>query len=496
MGKVIIADGGTVGLSAAVFLRRQGVDVTVLERRRQLSPHPRALGLAPRTLELFRQAGLSQAIDAAAVRSPGPGRISARTVAEIDRGPMGSSPPAPHDQSPEHPSGLYPQNRLDSVLLPAARHLGAIVELGVQVDGVSRDDGGVEVQTADGRRHTADFLVAADGVNSLTRAAVGVSTTGPGEIGNPTLNVLFDADLEGRFGPLPVMTDLTHPQAAGLLLAVGDGRWVLHTKPPQGGWTEASCLATIRTLLGADVPVELVSVLPWRATVRMADRFRSGRVLLVGDAARAVSPLGAFGLNTGIADAHNLAWKLAMVLAGTAGDPLLDTYHDERHAVAELVTEQTRLRWANPRLHWDRSAAAERSEVGAWRAPLVTMAYRYDSAAVIGPVPGLPSTEDLAACLDGSPGSRLPHRWIGPGVSTLDRVGPGFVLFTAGTDWDAAAAGLALTVVHLDPDWPATVGLASHGALLVRPDGFIAWRSVRPAPAELATVLARVTGRG
>jgi len=184
-----------------------------------------------------------------------------------------------------------------------------------------------------------------------------------------------------------------------------------------------------------------------------------------------------------------------MVLTGKAGDRLLDSYHEERHAIAEMVTEQAMLRWANPRLHWDFEAGvAERAAVGAWNAWMVTMGYRYDSCAVVGPVLPLPSTEDVATRLDGSPGSRLRHRWV-DGMSTLDLIGPGFSLLTGSREWDDAARALDLPVVRIGGDWPESVGIDDTGALLVRPDGFIAWRSVKADADLLPGVLAAVTGR-
>ena len=496
MAQVVIAGGGTVGLATAVFLGRHGIPALVFERRSRPSVHPRALGVSARTLELFRSAGLSEAIDAVAVRSAVRGKVDARTVAEIDRTQLSPAPRfVGNDLSPETPRGHYSQDRLDSVLLPAARERGATIEFGVAVTGVEQDAEGVDVTLSDGRTVRADYLIGADGVTTTVRAALGIATTGPGEIGDPTLNILFDADLVGHFGSMPTMAEISHPDAPGMLLAVGERRWVFHTKPPADGrFTDETCAAAIRTAMGADVPLEIISVLPWRATVRMADEFRSGRAFLVGDAARAISPLGAFGLNTGVADAHNLAWKLAMVVDGTAGDRLLDSYHEERHAIAEMVTEQAMLRWANPRLHWDPTAVAERAAAGAWNAWMVTMGYRYDSCAVVGPVLPLPSTEDVAASLDGAPGSHLRHRWV-DGMSTLDLIGPGFSLLTGSEEWDDAARALDLPVVRIGGDWPESVGIDETGALLVRPDGFIAWRSVKADADSLAGALAAVTGR-
>ncbi|WAL63741.1 FAD-dependent monooxygenase [Amycolatopsis cynarae] len=509
---VVIAGGGTVGLATAVFLGHHGVPSLVLERREEPSVHPRALGISPRSLEFFREVGLSERIDAAAVHSAVAWKADARTAAEIDwsRRPATPTPAGPAGLSPVVARGHYPQDRLDAVLAPAARELGATIEYGVAVTGVEQDDEGVSVTLSDGRVLRTRYLVGADGVRSAVREALGIPTTGPGEIGAPTLNILFHADLASRFGAMPAMTEIRHPDAPGMLLAVGEDRWVFHT----GYSTEEDreperCAQVIRTALGADLPVEIVSVLPWRATVRLARRFRAGRAFLVGDAARAVSPLGAFGLNTGLADAHNLAWKLAMVLAGQAGERLLESYHEERHAVAELVTRQALLRWENPRLHWDPTAVAERAAAGAWHASLVIQGYRYDSSAIAGPVAPLPSTEDLAAVLDGSPGSRLAHRWVeadGARVSTLDLNASRFAVLAGpdGQDWYDAAGkvsverGLEVRAVRLDAAWAASAGIGTAGAMLVRPDGFVAWRSPGPVAdpaAALGGVLATVTGK-
>ncbi|QIS20966.1 FAD-dependent monooxygenase [Nocardia terpenica] len=498
---VVIAGGGTVGLSTAVFLGHHGVRSLVVERRAAPSNHPRALGVSPRTLEFFREVGLRERLDRVAVRSAQLWRAQANTVAEIDR--RVPNLPAGLHLSPESPQGHYPQDRLDTVLVPAARERGAAVEFGVGVGGVEQDADAVAVTLSDGRVLRADYLVGADGVNTTVRSELGITTTGPGEIGDINMNILFDADLIGRFGSMPVMTQIDHPAATGILLAVGERRWVLHVAlPPEGTMSEQQCADVVRTAIGADVPVRILSTIPWRATVRMADQFRCGRAFLVGDAARSVSPLGAFGLNTGVADAHNLAWKLAAVLAGRSGDGLLDTYHAERHSVAELVTRQALLRWENPRLHWDPTATAERAAAGAWNAPVVTMGYRYDSAGVIDPVGQVPSTEDLAASLDGAPGSRVPHRWIAPDVSTLDLNQSHFAVLAGpdGDDWCeaarkvSAAQELDLRAVQLNEESAAAVDIGRNGAILVRPDGFIAWRTRHEAdPAVLQEVIAKVT---
>jgi putative polyketide hydroxylase len=286
-------------------------------------------------------------------------------------------------------------------------------------------------------------------------------------------------------------------------------------------FTPERCRELIRAAVGAaDLEVTVLSALPWRSRGLLADRLHAGRVFLVGDAAHAVPPLGAFGLNAGMADAHNLAWKLAAVLAGQAGPGLLDSYQAERRPVAAFTLEQAVRRVADPRLHWGDGpqAAAARAAAGVVNAPIVHMGYRYDSDAVIDPQPELPSTEELERTLDGAPGSRLPHLWVerdGRRLSTLDLVRSGFTLLTGsgGDRWTEAAReaadqlGVELEAYQIAPGaavtdlggrWPGGAGLAGDGAVLVRPDQFVAWRaatiSSHPA-ADLVRVLTRLLAR-
>jgi 2-polyprenyl-6-methoxyphenol hydroxylase-like FAD-dependent oxidoreductase len=612
MTDVLIAGGGTVGLSAAVFLAHHGVRVHLVEREDGPRAHPRATGLGPRTMELLREVGLAEAVDAVAVDAPAGslGKITAETLAAADL-PSRAPTPAPAGRmlgqptpwSPATLRGTCPQNRLDAVLLPAARALGAVVEYGVALesfrqetgghgqppggqvgdyarfddgrfddgrpadgrpadgrrgdreygDGQYADDEGAvardgagrggtdEIRTgrpsgpghganastgtstststststnrvlarlSDGRTLTADYLIAADGTHSSIRRALGIATSGPDDLGDPLTNVLFHADLGPLLGGRTFTNcTITHPQARGLLVTIdGSKEWVFHSPREREATPDV-----IRTALGApDLDVEIVSTLPWRPRGLLADRFRAGRVFLAGDAAHTVPPLGAFGMNTGIADVHNLAWKLALVLRGEAGPALLDSYEAERLPVARLTLEQAVLRLGDPALHWDRGpgSAEARAAAGVVNAPVVHVGYRYDSTAVIDPEPDLPSTEDVAADLDGSPGSRLPHRWVGERLSTLDLVRSRFTLLighdeahgpgcrvdidaTGGSAWHRAAEQLALPVHTVRmPEIPP------GGALLVRPDGFIGWRATAGSAGRLGEVWNRLLGNG
>ncbi|MFI6170179.1 FAD-dependent monooxygenase [Nocardia sp. NPDC051052] len=522
---VLIVGGGSVGLFTAVFLAQHGIAPLLVEGAAGPSIHPRATGLGPRTMEFLRQVGLADEVDAVAVdMSAGSlGKISGSTLAAVDLSAVPDAPPIRTGWgsgriSPAMIRGICAQDRLDRVLAPAAAERGATLRFSTRLSSFEQDAEGVTAHLDDGTTVRADYLIAADGVRSGIRDALGIEMTGPGTLGNPKVSMLFRADLRPyTHGRHFANCDITGPDAFGMLVTVdGAKEWIFHTDyHPENGesvedFTNERCVDQIRTAVGDPaLEVEVLSRLPWSARGLLADRFGQGRVFLVGDAAHAVPPQGAFGLNTGAADAHNLAWKLAAVLHGQAGPVLLKTYETERRSVASYTLEQALLRVANPRLHWDMSptAGVARAAVGMAAAPVVQLGYRYDSAAVIDADPRLPDTEDVELVLDGTPGSRLPHLWIDEGRSTLDLVrsefallaGPGGEAWVRAAQEAAARLGMPLVATVLEAsDWPGRVGITADGAVLVRPDQVIAWRAPTAGadPAEtIGEVLRRVLDR-
>jgi len=294
---------------------------------------------------------------------------------------------------------------------------------------------------------------------------------------------------------------------------------------PEKGTTPADftterCIELIRKAVGLpQLDVEIISVLPWEAAARYADSIQSGRVFLIGDAAHVMPPAGGFGLNTGVQDAHNLAWKLALVINGVADAALLETYNAERLPVARLVVEQAvgELEAPTPDTPGGRPAgdAAPNNEDDVLMDQLkVILGYRYASQAVIVSDDDLPSSNGLD--LTGRPGTRAPHIWLehqGRRISTLDLFGSRFVLLAGaeGEIWCDTARTLAVRLgldlatyriggdlIDLDGHWSASYGVTPEGAVLVRPDGFVAWRTAsrKEGPEEtLEKVLSHILCR-
>ena len=358
----------------------------------------------------------------------------------------------------------------------------------------------------------AKYLIGADGAHSKVRELLGIEFDGRGVfsnaitiyfhaplaqhvvgkslsviyVKNAELSGFFRMDKDGNSGFLVVNTvgDTSRPEAAS----------------PANDVRPEHLIELVRQGAGVpDLPVTIDGVARWRATSDVARRFSDGRVFLAGDAAHLMPPNGGYGGNTGIHDGHNLAWKLAMVLKGVAGPALLSTYETERRPVGKFTVEQAYTRYVT------RSA----TYLGAKDfQPLandfnIELGYIYRSPAII-PEDDIERGSEDPRESQGRPGSRAPHLWIEQGgrqISTLDLFGRGFTLLTTpgGAAWAQAARAAAVDIKGLtldayvvgrggSSDPPADVrdpsdrfatayGVGETGAVLVRPDGFVAWRA-------------------
>lgn len=520
---VLVAGAGLAGLSTALFLSWHGVAPLVVERHRGMSPHPRARGINPRAMELMRSAGLEAEVrdtESARALVHNSGVLAAQSLAGHQLGALHEQyfMDVRTDLSALSPTGwcLCHQDEFEPVIRRRAEELGARFAYFTLLESFEQTADGVTArlrdrETGSVRTVTADYLVAADGPASAVREALGIGFEGPGTTGH-FLNVHFEADLSGQLGERRfIMCYTFNDTVRGALMPLDNARrWLLHVvydpdTEDAGAFTEERCRDLVRAAAGVPgLEVKILGTIPWEAAGRTATAFSSGRVFLVGDAAHVMPPSGAFGSNTGVQDAHNLAWKLAAVLRGEAGPGLLGSYDPERRPVCAATVEQAVLRSQDrPRLAAKEPAPAHpaiRPDTEIW------FGWQYRSAAVL-PGPGdTPADGVWNGDPRGLPGTRAPHVGLlrdGRPVSALDLFTRTPVLL-AGADaepWARAAgavagrAGVSLEVLRLgesveDPSgsWGAAYGVGSEGAVLVRPDGVVAWRSPAAHPSPEAVL--------
>ena len=527
---VLIVGGSLVGMTAALLLGHHGVRAMAVEHHRGTAIHPRAAQITQRTMEILRSVGIEQIVrqrsDEQFVQD---GAIMAvETLAGKELGYfIANLNEGVRDVSPSE-RVFISQSLLEPLLKTRAEELGAELRFATELIGFDQDRSGVTavIRHRDtGRSETvrASYMVAADGARSPTRESLGIPLHGRG-VFSKSVTIYFRADvaplLRGRNLSVIYVNNPTlrgffrfeKPFERGFLAVNALGDPANPITDVTTGLTEARCLEWIRVALGSsDLPIAIDNVMTWNAAADSAARYQSGRVFLAGDAAHVMPPNGGFGGNTGMQDAQNLAWKLAMVLRGDAGAELLSTYDEERRPVGAFTTEQAYSRYVTrtaPYLGTDdiEPVAPDLN---------VELGYRYHSAAIChDEEPGPPHDDPRES--HGRPGTRAPHVWLerrGERISTLDLFGERFVLL-AGADaasWCESAqvvgeqAKLPIDVHRVgssdlgDPDgaFPGAYGVTSRDALLVRPDGFVAWRSKTAAgsPSAIAGALAQSTFR-
>ena len=475
---VLVVGAGPAGLATALSASRHGARVLVVERHPGTSIHPRATGVSTRTMEIFRTWGIARAVrDAGLEVAPTMAVTRSLTDPVHSSAPLGyPTPRGALAVSPAVPA-LCAQDRIEPLLVAEVRRLGGEVRFDTAFTALHIGAGGVEarLQGPDGTRTVgARFVVGADGHRSRVRRALGIGVEELGTLGE-YVQALFRADsLTASHG----LYAIQHPEAEGVLVPVGDGRWAYARQwyPERGETPDLSpdrWLSLIRAATGvADLQPEILGVLPFTMTSAAATAYRAGPGFVVGDAAHRTTPVGGVGMNTSIHDGHNLGWKLAWVVRGLAGDALLDSYAEERQPIG-LRNATLSLQPGAPE-----PAGGIAGDLGAL----------YRSTVIASHDEVLASGFHPAA----RPGERAPHAWIeikGRRVSTLDLFDRGLTVLVGRNSGPWRRAGATVSDVPLTFAEVDVAGFGADGAALVRPDGYVAWRC-RTTAANPAAALA------
>ncbi len=515
---VVIVGAGPTGLTAAHLCHRLGLSAVVLEQREGPQRSPAAHAINARTFEIWRQAGVAMGPVLAAALSPDEaGKV--HWVTKFGGEVIGT---LPYERQGDEMLAVTPtplrnlsQHRLEPLLLAPeldVRYCHTWVSAAETATGVD-----IEALGPDGPlRVAAKYLLGADGAASAVLRALGIELIGPRSLQSFVM-VHLAADLRPLMGDRPgVLHFVLDPAAGGTFISHGcDREWVyMHpwdpaTQPAETLTTD-HCAALVRAAMtDSGVPFDILTIGTWHMSAQIAERYRSGRSFLVGDAAHRFPPTGGLGLNTGVADVHNLIWKLAAVEAGRLAPSMLDTYESERKPVAEFNCEQS-LHNAFKLIEIpialgvtadvDESIAAMHATLAdpAGRAAVqaaianqaihfdllgLQLGHSYSGPLVIDDGSEAPLLAEPARDYAPSsrPGGRLPHAWLPDGRSTLDLIDIGVPTVLVCASSAPAVGEWAPAVVVACPAgiWHDTFAMADDHCLVVRPDQHVAYRGAR-----------------
>jgi 2-polyprenyl-6-methoxyphenol hydroxylase-like FAD-dependent oxidoreductase len=525
---IVIVGGGPVGLSMAILLQRFGIDFVLLELNPTTTDHPKARGTWVRTMEIFRQWG----IDGLMKRHALPDGADFFAFCDSMTGhEWGRTNPEPNLGHSPVWKAIQSQDTVECELLSHAQRS----EVGRLLFGhefLHFDQGqegiavtGRNVDTGETLTWHARYLIAADGATSAVRRQADIEMRGPATLALMA-NEFWQADLShvrgaadtagwrvyAKDSPYPITTVLNTNGKDRWLSLLPVGREV---DERTGQRTDEEVVQLARTVSGIpNLDVKVINRSVWRLSRQVAASFRRGRVLLVGDAAHRFPPNGGYGMNSGIQDAHNLAWKLAFVLTGRASPRLLDSYDSERRPIAEsnadfsyqnalrFIRCDEALRSGNPDriAFWIRDSDNHVHSIGQ------ALGFSYEDGAVIPDGTGRHVLRSRHYEPSDRPGARFPHLWLDLArrSTTLDWFDKEFVL-VAGPKADGwleatrAVSGLRGRTVQVrqleDAHEKEGLLLGPRGAVLVRPDGHVAfrmpWTPADPA-AELADALTQL----
>ena len=452
---VLVVGAGPAGLTTALAATRSGARVLVVDRHAGTTIFPKATGLRPRTMELMRTWGLEDEVRVGSQDLKVAGAIqSVLTGPVLQEFPIAAAEPEVLARMSPTDFAVAPQDHLEPVLLGQLLGLGGEVRFGVRAHHLVQHDDGVTVRVQAAQRADetieARWVVGADGADSTVRRLAGLDVQVLGDEG-AHLSTVFRADLARHITADRYALHMVIDREDMLVFvpAGTDGRWMfdrpLHPERGETAaeWTEVRTVAGIRAAAGVpDLEIEVLGTFPWSFAAAVASSIQAGRVFLVGDAAHRTTPRGATGMNTGIADGHNLGWKLGWVARGLAGQSLLATYEEERYPVG-LHNALASLEAFSPGRSHDLS-----HDFGVVYASSTIQLQAH-----------APATEN-GAVVEATPGARAPHAWVthaGQRRSTIDLFEGRLTLLAGprGHGWHDAVANL--------PDVPVQVLVARAG---------------------------------
>jgi 2-polyprenyl-6-methoxyphenol hydroxylase-like FAD-dependent oxidoreductase len=536
--QVIISGGGSVGLSLAAELSYRNISCVVIEQLEEVDPHPRANAVASRTMEYYRRWGMDQALVEGGIAPDLPADyhfVSSMHGREIFKIALpshnqlldllkNSDMPEPKLIYSPYLKTILGQNEVDAVLrdhIAEASHIDA--RFGTELTGfrqnrdgvtaVIRDNGSGEYEEIDG-----EYLVACDGGRSLVRTTVDIPLQGDAGLGRFVAIHFRAPGLNKQFGHGNIYFPLRKPYAGFLMNWDGGTTYTYHyilseDQAPEDVDPEK----LIQSLAGWDIPIDLKAVQPWTAHALVAEHYRCGRVFLAGDAAHLFTPTGGFGMNTGVSDAIDIAWKLQAMLEGWGGERLLDTYEEERRPIGirntgisgnyfnilkyiyrydeELDEDSESGEFARQRIRNELDSQV----VGLIDSAGCLLGYRYENSSICVPDgSSAPPDHPQLYWPTARPGHRAPHIWLTPETALLDQFGRDFTLirFDPAIDIDplvtaAERAGLPLTVLDQDNEDAAKV--YERSLALVRPDLMVAWRGDE-LPADCEELVDHIRG--
>lgn len=530
--QVLIVGGASVGLSLSAELAQHDIQNIVVEERVTVNPHPRANAVACRTMEYYRRWGIADALVDAGIPPENPAdyywisslngreihRLSLPSQAQLEQ--VRRTTPFSSDErlhwSPYIKCNVG-QNEVEEILGQYVADLPqAELRTGLRfVEYIEHDDHVetllVDVESGTEHRIRSAYVVGCDGGRSMVRTQLGVGYEGVGNLAQ-FVSVYFRApELMSAhpLGPANIYFPLHHDHAGYLINWDRGESWTYHIQlKPDEAWDEVDAVARITDLLGAETPIVLESVQPWTAHALTATSYGSDRIWLAGDSAHLFSPTGGFGMNTGVSDAVDLAWKLGAVIAGWGGPSLLASYETERRPIGVRNTKLAQELY-------ERLAAVmtlgdvldeESEEADRVRAELKTdlmeqesliasfgvlLGYRYpDSPICVDD--GTPEPDDHPQLYSPTsrPGHRAPHVWLSDDIALYDRFATGFNLVRTDANVDVSAVVDEATRRHIpltviDISTPEICTVYERKLTLVRPDLMVAWRDdLQPNSAE------------